>query len=48
MKQLENQCMSIIMSSLSENDKKESLELLIYDDKSKTVVKNWLQFIIEK
>ena len=43
--QLEKQCMSIVMSDLTEYDKKQSLELLIYDIESKSIIENWLQFI---
>lgn len=45
-KMLESQCMAILMSSLTESDKKECLELLIYDDDSREIVNNFIDFLI--
>lgn len=46
-KMLKNQCQSIVMSDIKESDKKQSLEMLIYDDNSAQIVNEWLDFIIE-
>lgn len=45
-KMLESQCISIIMSSLTESDKKEGLELLIYDEESREIVNNFMDYLI--
>lgn len=44
---IKNQCQSILMSDISEKDKKEGLQMLICDDDSAKIVNEWLTFIIE-
>ena len=43
---LESQCISILMSDLKESDKKEGLELLIYDEESREIVNNFMDYLI--
>ena len=43
---VKNQCMSIMMSDINEKDKLESLKSLIYDEESKAIVEDFIQFII--
>lgn len=43
---IKNQCMSIIMSSLSEKDKLEGLKSLIYDKESEIIVEDFIQYLI--
>lgn len=43
---LESQCISILMSDLKESDKKEGLELLIYDEESREIVNNFIDYLI--
>ena len=42
---IKSQCMSIMLSGISEKDKLESLKTLIYDDESKAIVEDFIQFI---
>ncbi len=43
---IKGQCMSILMSELSEEDKRESLEMLIYDEESKAIVNDFMDYLL--
>lgn len=43
---LNGQCMSILMSSLSETDKLESLKSLAYDDETEELVNEWVNYLL--
>ena len=43
---VKSQSISIMLSDLSEKDKVESLKSLIYDEESKAIVEDFIQFII--
>lgn len=43
---IKSQCMSILMSELSEEDKRESLEMLIYDEESKAIVNDFMNYLL--